>query len=158
MAVGHRWRLGRDLHRIDVHWPSRFGCGAVRRPPRRAPRPDHGAPTRRNEGGGCRIVRALVTALDHFHWFAIFLATAALGLFILALAAAVRVTDALPRWVASTGFVAGAVQIAAVPGARVGLVDVATLVWLVWFVAFGVAALRRGRNSVSVLSQASARV
>lgn len=99
----------------------------------------------------------LVTALDHLHWFAIFLATAALGMFILALAAAVRVTDALPRWVASTGFVAGAVCIAAVPGARVGLVDVATLVWVVWFVAFGVAALRRGRNSVSVLSQASAR-
>jgi len=40
-----------------------------------------------------------VTALDHVHWFGVFLATEVLGVFILAVAAAVRATGLLPRWV-----------------------------------------------------------
>jgi len=83
-----------------------------------------------------------VTAFDHAHWFAVFLASAVLGLFTLAVAAAVRVSGALPRWVAYTGIVAGAACILAVPGAGSGLVDTATIVWVAWFVGLAVAALR----------------
>jgi hypothetical protein len=41
---------------------------------------------------------ATVSALSDAHWFAVFLATAVLGLFTLAVAVAVYVTGALPRW------------------------------------------------------------
>ena len=96
-----------------------------------------------------------VTALDHVHWFAAFLATAVLGLFTLAVAAAVHLTAALPRWVAFTGYVVGAVAVCWVPGAAKGLVDTATLVWVVWFIAPAVAASRRSGHAVVVAGAAT---
>ena len=88
---------------------------------------------------------ALVAELNHVHWFAIFLATAALGVFTLAVAAGALLTGVLPRWVAYTGFAAGALCILAVPAAGAGLVNGATLVWVAWFVGLAVAALRGPR-------------
>lgn len=89
-----------------------------------------------------------VTALVDMHWFAIYLATAALGLFTLALAGAGHAAAALPRWTSYTGYLVGAICILSVPAARSGLSDMATLVWLVWFVAFAIVALRRPRQAV----------
>ena len=86
-----------------------------------------------------------VAALDHVHWFGVFAATELLGLFTLAVAGAVWVTGLLPRFVAYGGVVAGVACIAAVPGAGAGLVDDATLVWMLWFVALAVASLRGPR-------------
>lgn len=86
-----------------------------------------------------------VTAFDHMHWFAVFTATLVLGVFILTVSVAVWMTGVLSRWVSYSGFVAGVACLVAVPGARAGLVDDATLVWVVWFLGFAVAALRGPR-------------
>ncbi len=96
----------------------------------------HGAPV--------TTVRALVDV----HWFAIYLANAVLGVFTLALASAGYAAGALPRWISYTGYLVGAICILSVPAARTGLSDTATLLWLVWFVAFAVVALRRPRQTV----------
>ena len=97
-----------------------------------------------------------VTALDQVHWFAVFFATAVLGLFTLAVAAAAWSTGLLPRWLAYAGLVAGvACLVGAVPGAREDLVDYATLVWVVWFVGLAVAALRRPRTAAMSLPVAT---
>ncbi|HEY8788113.1 MAG TPA: hypothetical protein VIM10_03120 [Actinopolymorphaceae bacterium] len=97
-----------------------------------------------------------VTALDHVHWFGVFLATEVLGVFILAVAAAVRATGLLPRWVAYSGFLVGAVCIAAVAGAGSGLVDAATVVWVLWLAGLAIAAFRVSRVSMSPTSRATA--
>ena len=95
---------------------------------------------------------ATVTTVNDVRNFAYFLSIAVLGLFTLCVAFAVRVTGTLPRWVSSTGFVAGGLCVVAVPGAGFGLVDDATLVWLLWFIAFAVAALHRARKATTVRS------
>jgi hypothetical protein len=93
---------------------------------------------------------ATVSALGDAHWFAVFFATAVLGLFTLTVAAAVYATGALPRWVSYGGFAAGvACLVGAIPGAREAFVDDATLVWMVWYVGLAVAALRRPRGAMS---------
>lgn len=96
-----------------------------------------------------------VTALDHVHWFGVFLATEVLGVFILAVAAAVRATGLLPRWVAYSGFLVGAVCIAAVAGAGLGLVDAATVVWVFWLAGLAIAAFRVSRVSRVSMSPTS---
>jgi hypothetical protein len=88
---------------------------------------------------------ALVTALNDLHYFATFASMAVLGTFTLALAAASQASKALPRWIAYPGYAVGVLCLAAVPGAGTSLFDYATLVWFVWFVATGIAALRQAR-------------
>jgi hypothetical protein len=95
---------------------------------------------------------ATVTAVNDIRNFAFFLSGTVVGVFALSIAAAVRITGLLPRWVAYTGFVSGVLSIVSVPGARIGLMNPATLLWYAWFVAFGVAALRRPRKSATVLA------
>lgn len=90
---------------------------------------------------------AIVTALSDLHYFATFASMAALGTFTLALAAAARVSRALPRWIAYPGYGIGVLCLAAVPGAGTSLFDYATLLWFVWFVVTGIAALRQARGS-----------
>ena len=85
-----------------------------------------------------------VTALDHAHWFNVFLATLALGLFTAATGGATLVSRVLPRWVGWSGVVVGVLCMIAVAGAGAGLVDTVTLVWTLWFIALAIAALRRG--------------
>ena len=85
-----------------------------------------------------------VTALDHAHWFNVFLATLALGLFTAATGGAALVSRVLPRWVGWSGVVVGVLCMLAVAGAGAGLVDTVTLVWTLWFIALAIAALRRG--------------
>ena len=83
---------------------------------------------------------ATVTALVDVHWFAVYVAILALGVFTLATSTALLLTDALPRWVGFAGLGVGAVCIVATPVAGPNL---GTLVWIVWFVALGVSAVRR---------------
>ncbi len=92
---------------------------------------------------------ATVAALDHVHWFALYLATAVLGLFTVLVAAAIRVTRGLPRWVGHTGFVVGTFCLVAVPAAGTGAVDAATAVWSLWFLGLAVAALRQAGRLAS---------
>lgn len=86
-----------------------------------------------------------VTALEHAHWFGVFAATVVLGVFTLSVAAAVLTSGVLPRWVGLGGVVAGVLCLVSGAGAHTGLVDIATPVWVVWFVAFAVAAMRGPR-------------
>jgi hypothetical protein len=100
---------------------------------------------------------AMVTALSDLHYFATFASMAVLGVFTVALAAAGRVSGALARWAAYPGYAVGMLCLAAVPGAGVGLVDDAMLVWMIWFIVTGVAALRNARSaSVQVRAAAAA--
>jgi hypothetical protein len=87
-----------------------------------------------------------ITTVNDVRNFAFFLSVGVLGVFTLAVAGAVHATRLLPRWLAYTGYVVGVVSIAAVPAARVGAIDSANLLWLVWFLALGVAALRGPRS------------
>lgn len=98
-----------------------------------------------HHGGDLSTVAALVDA----HWFAVFSATAVLGVFTGCIAGAVLVSRALPRWVAWTGFVTAVVCVASVPAAGAGAVDTATLVWVLWFVGLGVAGLRGGSRTTA---------
>jgi hypothetical protein len=83
-----------------------------------------------------------VTMLVDVHWFAIYLATAALGLFTLGLGCAARSSAALPAWVSYSGVGVGALCILTVPAARAGLTNLATVVWLIWFVVFAIVMMR----------------
>ncbi len=87
---------------------------------------------------------ATVAALDHAHWFNVFLATMALGVFTCASGGAIIVSRTLPRWVGWSGVGVGCLCLAAVAGAGAALVDTVTLVWTLWFVALAVTSLRRG--------------
>ena len=89
----------------------------------------------------------IVTALSDLHYFAVFASMAVLGVFTMALAAAAQVSGSLSRWVAYPGYAVGALCLAAVPGAGLGLVDNAMLVWTIWFVVTGIAALRVARTA-----------
>ena len=89
---------------------------------------------------------AVVTALSDLHYFATFASMAVLGAFTLALAAAGQVSRALPRWIGYPGYAVGVLCLAAVPGAGTSLFDYATLLWFVWFIVTGIAALRQART------------
>jgi hypothetical protein len=91
-----------------------------------------------------------VTTLDHVHWFGVFVATIVLGVFTLTVAAAIWVSRALPRWLAYCGVVAGVACLAGVAGANPDLVNDATLIWIVWFVALAIGALRAPRAPARV--------
>lgn len=87
-----------------------------------------------------------VTALDHTHWFGIFLATAALGVFTAATGAAILESRALPRWVGYFGTVVGVISIVSVAGGGAGAVDTVTLLWTLWFICLAVSCLRRAEH------------
>jgi hypothetical protein len=84
----------------------------------------------------------VVAMLVDVHWFAIYLATAALGLFTVALSCAARVSRTLPRWLTHSGVAVGTLCVLTVAGARAGLTDIATVAWVVWFVALAIVAMR----------------
>jgi hypothetical protein len=90
-----------------------------------------------------------VTTVNDIRNLAFILTGGLVGLFVLSVAAAGRITGALPRWVSTSGVVLGVLSIAAVPGGRLGLTNVSTMLWFVWFVALGVAALHRNRRRPS---------
>jgi hypothetical protein len=86
-----------------------------------------------------------VLAISNLHWFGAMLATVLLGVFSLAVAAAVWRTGRLPRWVAGAGVVAGVCCLAPAAMPPEGVLDDVTLAWMVWFVLLAVTALRAGR-------------
>jgi hypothetical protein len=92
---------------------------------------------------------SLMTAVtvDDVRNFGFFLSVGVLGVFTLAVAGAIQATGVLPRWLAWTGYLAGAASIAVVPAARAGTLDYVNIAWLVWFVALAVVALRGPRTT-----------
>ncbi|HSP38601.1 MAG TPA: hypothetical protein VLR26_12690 [Frankiaceae bacterium] len=87
-----------------------------------------------------------VVAVNDIRNFAFFLSGGLFGVFALAVAAAIRTTGRLPRWVSTTGFVVGVLYHVAIPAARTGVINAATLLGFVWMTALGVAALRQSRS------------
>lgn len=91
---------------------------------------------------------ALDTAVtvNHIRDFAFYMSGGVLGVFAICVGVAGRATGALPRWLSYAGMVVGALGIVAVPAARVGFVNVSTLLFFVWILLLGVSALRNGRT------------
>jgi hypothetical protein len=97
---------------------------------------------------------AAVTTVNDIRNFGFVLSGAVVGLFALSIAGAVHITGDLPRWVSVSGFVVGVVSIAAVPGARTGLISASTMLSFLWLVALAVAAIRRGGQAVGFVPSA----
>jgi hypothetical protein len=90
------------------------------------------------------------TAVNDIRNFAFFLSGGLVGVFAIAAGAAGRLTGLLPRWFSYAGVAVGVISILAIPGARVGLMNVSTMLWFVWVVVLGVVALRAGRGTQAV--------
>lgn len=88
---------------------------------------------------------ATITTVNDIRNFAFFLTGGVVGVMVLGIAAAGRLVGTLPRWLSYSGYVVGFANIAAIPGARIQLMNVTTMLWFVWFVALGVVALRGPR-------------
>jgi hypothetical protein len=99
-----------------------------------------------------------VAALSNLHWLAVFMATVILGVFTVAVAAAVWTSHLLPRWVAVLGFLAAAACLTAAVNPPENVVDDATLLWMAWFIALGVTALRASRRPALVMTATPAPV
>ena len=95
------------------------------------------------------VPMSTVIAVNDVRNFAYYLSVGALGIFTLAVAATIRLTGPLPRWSAYAGFLVGVGCITGVAMAGWGAVDYAILLWLVWFLALGVLALRGPRTVVT---------
>lgn len=84
----------------------------------------------------------LAFAINNIGTFGYFLSLMLLGGSTLGYAAAALADRVHPRWFGGFGAVTGLALLASAPLATVGQQDVATLVWMVWFVGVGVLLLR----------------
>ena len=82
-------------------------------------------------------------AINNIRLFAYFLSLALLGLSTIAIAVSAFADRYSPRWVGWGGVVTGVALLAAPPLASIGLHDLPTLVWLVWWVGLAVTLLRQ---------------
>ena len=89
---------------------------------------------------------ATVTTVNDIRNFSFILTGGLYGVFALAIAAAVWLTGALPRWVSYSGLVVGVLYIGSIPAARSHFDNVSTMIGFVWVLALGVAALRNARR------------
>jgi hypothetical protein len=94
-------------------------------------------------------------AINNVRIFSYFLSLALLGVNTLVVAALARAEDLAPRLVGWGGLATGALLVAAPALAPLGLQDVATLVWIVWWVALAVVMLRR-REETALRSEVTA--
>lgn len=87
---------------------------------------------------------ALETALmvNNIRLFAFYLSLLLLGAQALSLGIAALLERRHPRWVGIGGIVTGVVLVLGVAGVRWGLHDLASMVWMVWFVGIGILLLR----------------
>jgi hypothetical protein len=87
----------------------------------------------------------LVTTVNDVRIFAFYLSMGVLGVFTLAVAAAARVTRALPTWLAGIGVVVGTVCLASPALQAWDAVNYASMLFFAWFLALAVVALRGPR-------------
>jgi hypothetical protein len=91
----------------------------------------------------------VVTSVNDIRIFAFYLSAGVLGFFTLAVAAAIRVTAALPRWLSWTGFVVGVLGVASPALQAWDAVNIVSMLWFAWFLALGVVGLRGPRRPVA---------
>jgi hypothetical protein len=90
---------------------------------------------------------SVLAAINNVHNVADYIGTATLGAFILAVAGAAFSGGALPRWFAWLSVPVGLLSLAGGLFST-GIMDIATLVWMAWFVVLAVAMVRRsGRTA-----------
>jgi hypothetical protein len=89
---------------------------------------------------------ATVVAVNDIRNFAYFLSLAILAAFTVCLCAAGLATRSLPRWLGIAGFVISGLLLVTIPAERSGVMDLASMVWYVWFVALAIVAIRSGRG------------
>ena len=90
---------------------------------------------------------ATVSAVNDVRNFAFFLSMRLLAAHAVGVCVAGLTDRALPPWLCWSGFAVAVVLVAAVPAAASGAVDVATLVWMLWFLAL--AGVMIGRRPTS---------
>lgn len=95
-----------------------------------------------------------LTAINDVRNFAFYLSVGALGVATMALAGSIQLTGRLPRRLAVSGYAVGGLCVVAVPLQPFGAVNDAILLWLAWFLALGVAALRGPRVTATTASPA----
>jgi hypothetical protein len=78
---------------------------------------------------------AAVSVVNDVRSFAFFLSMPLLAVHAVGVGISALADRVLPAWVAWWGVATGIVLVASVPAASTGAVDIATLLWTVWFVA-----------------------
>jgi len=91
---------------------------------------------------------SVITTVNDIRNLGFILCAGLAGLFAVTVGLAARATGTLPRWVTVSGVVIGAFAIVSVPGARTGAADVSTMLFFLWFVALGIAALRHSHHEL----------
>jgi hypothetical protein len=91
---------------------------------------------------------ATVTAVNDVRNFAFFLSGGLFAVLAFAVAASVFLTRRLPRGVAYSGLLVAVVYLGAIPAARTGAVNLASLLGFGWLAAVAVTSLRQGRRAV----------
>jgi len=87
-----------------------------------------------------------VTTVNDVRNFAFFLSAGLSAVLALGVAASVLLTRRLPRGVAYSGLLVAVVYLAAIPAARTGAINLATLLGFGWLAAVAVTSLRQGRR------------
>ena len=85
---------------------------------------------------------ATVSVVNDVRNFAFFLSVLLLGVHSIGVGISALTDRVLPAWIGWGGLATGAVSLVAVPAARTGAVDYATLVWILWFVALAAVMIR----------------
>ena len=95
------------------------------------------------------------TMVNDIRNFAFFLSGGLVGIFAISAGVAGRLTGLLPRWFSYAGIAVGAFSILAIPGARIGMQNVSTMLWFLWLLVFGVVALRSGGRATPAVAPAA---
>jgi hypothetical protein len=98
------------------------------------------------------------TMVNNIRNFAFFLSGGLVGVFAISAGVAGRLTGLLPRWLCYAGIAVGAISILAIPGSRIGMQNVSTMLWFLWLLLFGVVALRSGGRTTPAVTTPAARV
>jgi hypothetical protein len=85
-------------------------------------------------------------ALNNLRVFAYFLSLGLLGVHAIGVGLAARQDRFLPRWAGVGGIVTGVVLLASLLASTIGLQDLGTLVWLVWWLGLAVGLVRHDQS------------
>ncbi len=97
-----------------------------------------------------------VTTVNDIRNLGFILCAGLVGIFAVSVGLAAKVTGELPRWVTVSGVLVGSFAILSVPGGRTAATSASTMLFFLWFVAVGVAALRHSHHELEQPVRATA--